>query len=256
VTENTTQEPSQTELKTAAKAYHELGIPVIPFVVTWNEDKQEYDKENIGFWKKWEAEPQTEEEFNALSWSKSGKEANAFGIILGTKAKNGFYLIVVDYDVKGTKVTEEAKAKGKEILKEFPITQTHETVNKGQHHAFWSRNKVETDGTFHDTAALELLGEKKLCLMPPSYGYKCLNDNPPTEIENLDETFHAIMKKQGLGSKEETETENPADNCNFNIKKIVDLTKLSKIGPDEYQGSHPIHDSTTEKNFCVNTKTN
>ena len=70
-------------------------------------------------WKKWQTEPQTDREYNNLSWRKNGKEANGFGVLLGTKAKNGMYLSVIDYDVKGNIVTEEAKQKGKELLKEL-----------------------------------------------------------------------------------------------------------------------------------------
>lgn len=173
----------------------------------------------------------------------------------GTQAKNGHYLSVIDYDVKGA-ANEEVKAKGKEILRDFPITQTHETVNKGTHQVYWSRNKPRTDGAFHDTAGLELLGEKKLCLMPPSFGYKCQNDSSPTEIENLEETVYSIMKKHGLGHTEETEVEQQLDAYSFSLGKLVDLSQMNKISPNEYQGSHPVHDSTTEKNFCVNTRTN
>lgn len=238
------------ELKTAAYVYRELGIPIIPFKITKNANG-EYDKQNLSTWKKWMDEPQTEQEFNALNWA----NANAFAVILGTHAKNGHYLSVIDYDTKGGKVSKEVKAKGKEILREFPITQTQETVNNGVHLVYWSRVKPKTDGTFHDDAALELLGEKKLCLMAPSSGYKCLNDNPPTEIENLEETFYSILKRHGFSHTEETEIENQTDNYSFSLAKIVDLNKLTRNG-EEYQGSHPIHDSTTEKNFCVNTKTN
>ena len=85
--------------------------------------------------------------------------------------------------------------------------------------------------------------------MPPSLGYRKLNDNSPTEIESLQEAFYAVLKKHGLGRSEETEVQNQLDNHSFSIGKIIDLSKLSKIAPDEYQGSHPTHGSTTEKNF-------
>lgn len=238
------------ELKAAAEAYHSLGIPVIPFKITKN-DKGEYEKQNLSTWKSWMEQPQTEQEFNGLNWN----SANGFGVILGTQAKNGYYLSVIDYDTKGGKVSEEVKAKGKEILNELPITQTEQTVNNGLHYVYWSRTKPKTDGAFHDAAALELLGEKKLCLMAPSYGYKLLNDNPPTEIENLEETFYSVLKTHGFSHTEETEIEQQLDAYSFSISRIVDLNKLKRNG-DEYEGSHPIHDSTTEKNFHVNTRTN
>lgn len=187
----------------AAAIYHELGIPVIPFKIMKSE-RGNYDKQNLSSWKKWETEPQTDEEFMALNW----REANAFAIILGTQAKNGLFLSIIDYDVKGD-VRESAKTKGKELIKEFPITHMDETVNKGIHLVYWSRIKPRTIGTFHDIASLELLGEKKLCVMPPSLGYRTLNDNTPTEIDNLEATFQAIMKKQKLIISQKTETVTP-----------------------------------------------
>jgi len=240
----------QQELLGAAQAFNEEGIAVIPFKIAKKENG-EYDKQNLSAWKKWETEQQTKEDFNALNW----KEANGFGVILGTKAKNGYYLSVIDYDVKG-KVTEEVREKGKEILKDFPTTRTEETVNKGIHLVYWSKNKVSTDGTFHDQAALELLGEKKICLMAPSFGYRNIGSDIITDVENLEEKFYTILKNHGLTHTEETEIENQTDSYGFQLAKIVDLTNFTKISAYEFQGKHPTHDSTTERNFCINTKDN
>jgi hypothetical protein len=250
------QSPSPEELRAAAEAYHALGIAVVPFRIWWNKETGQYEKKNIGLWAKWQTEPQTDEEFEALDW----RGANGFGVILGTEAGNSCYLGVIDFDTKGN-VSEEGKARGEGFLKDLPVTQTQQTVNKGLHLVYWSRKKPRTDGFFHDDAGLELLGEKKLCLMAPSYGYRMLNDNSPTEIENLEETFYGVLRKYGFKPSEEAEeveeqNQDRENSCSFDITKIVDVTKLTKTGPDEYQGSHPIHDSTTEKNFTLNTRTN
>ena len=85
---------------------------MVPFKIWLGQDGR-YEKKNIGEWKKWETEPQKAEEFEALDWS----EANGYGVILGTQAKNGMYLGVIDFDRKG--LTEEAKTRGKEILKDL-----------------------------------------------------------------------------------------------------------------------------------------
>ena len=238
------------ELLAAAQAYHELGLSVVPFKI-WKAENGIYEKKNIGYWKKWETEPQTDEEFNVLNWT----EANAIGVLLGTKAKNGLFLSVVDHDIKGDTLKPGAVEKGKETLKDFPITRMVKTANNGLHYEYWSRTKPKIEGTFHDDSALELLGESKLCVMA-GLGYQALNDSTPTEIENLEETFYLVLKKHGFSLCEETEIQNQQDNYSFNITKLLDLTKLTKTGPDEYQGTHPIHDSTTEKNFCVNPKAN
>jgi putative DNA primase/helicase len=244
--------PIATDIKAAAQAYHELGIPIIPFKLS-KKDNGEYDKKPyVLSWAKWETEPQTDGEFDGLDWN----SANAIAVVLGTQAKNGLYLAVIDHDKKGKDLTDEAKAKGEELLKEFPITQTHRTVNKGIHQVYWSRTKPKTEGTFHDVVALELLGEKKVCLMPPSMGYTNLNDNSPTEVENIEEVFYDVLRKHGFKLSEETESQNQLDTYGFQLEKLVDLSKLNKLNPDEYQGPHPFHDSTTEKNFHVNIRTN
>jgi hypothetical protein len=186
------RQPSEAELKAAAGSYHILGLNVVPFKLT--KKGSDYEKINLSSWKKWETELQTDEEFLALNWN----GANAFGLVLGTRAKNGFYLSVVDYDCKGDNVSQEVKDKGREMLKDFPITCMEETVNNGIHLVYWSRTKPKTIGTFHNTASLELLGEKKLCLMAPSLGYCKINDNSPTEIGSIEQVFNSIMKKHGL----------------------------------------------------------
>jgi|GEM_PF-1053340 len=240
------------DIKAAAQAYHELGIPVIPFKIS-QKDNGEYDKKPyVTSWAQWETQPQTDAEFEGLDFN----NANAIAVVLGTQAKNGLYLAVIDHDKKGRELTDEAKAKGEELLKEFPITQTHQTVNKGIHQVYWSRTKPKTDGTFHDAVALELLGEKKVCLMPPSLGYTNLNDNSPTEVESIEDIFYSVLRKDGFKLSEETESQNQLDVYGFQLEKLVDLSKLNRLNPNEYQGPHPFHDSTTEKNFHLNVKTN
>ena len=42
----------------------------------------------------------------------------------------------------------------------------------------------------------------------------------------------------------------------FPITELVDLKELKQISDDEWQGSHPVHGSTTGVNFCVNVEKN
>ncbi len=252
----------QQELKAAAEVYHELGMSIIPFYINPQADANGvHDKKPIiTTYAQWQTTPQTDEEFKGLDW----RGCNGFGILLGKKAKNGLYLSAIDFDTKNNKKTpeereayEKAIIKGKEIFNDFPVTMIEKTVNDGLHKLYWSKIKPKIEGTFHDTIALELLGENKLCVMRPSYGYTNIGSDVITEVENLEETFYYILKQHGFSLDEETEIANQQDNYSFEISKIVDLSKLEKQANGyEYQGSHPIHDSTTEKNFCVNTKTN
>jgi hypothetical protein len=225
------KQPSELELKTVAGSYHALGLSVVPFKLT--KKGYEYEKTNLSNWKKWETELQTDEEFFALNWN----GANAFGLVLGTQARNGLYLSVIDYDCKGDSVSQEVKDKGREILREFPITCMEQTVNNGLHLVYWSGTKPKTIGSFHATASLELLGEKKLCLMAPSLGYRKINDHIPTEIESIEQTFNSIMKKRGL-LKEQVQPRQPAQirsGTNHPRPCIVEALKLQLIGPNGHR---------------------
>ncbi len=224
-------QPTEEELKTAAEHYHELGLSVIPFKLT--KKGEEYNKTIlIQGWKKWETQLQTDEEFKALNWN----EANAFAVVLGTSARNGRYLSVVDYDCKGNGVTVEVKEKGRKLLKEFPTTYIEQTVNNGLHLLFWSRTKPKTIGAYHNTASIELLGEKKLCLMAPSLGYSKLNDNSPTEIEDIEQTFLSIMKNHGLLKEKLQQTSLPTRNTTFAFNTprpcIIEALKHQLTGPN------------------------
>ncbi|MCL2643753.1 MAG: hypothetical protein FWD52_09695, partial [Candidatus Bathyarchaeota archaeon] len=213
-------------LKTVAGSYHTLGLSIIPFKLI--KKGEEHEKIILApSWRQWENQLQTDEEFLNLNW----KDANAFAVICGTKTNNGLYLSVVDYDCKGVAVSEDVKEKGRVLLKEFPITAMEQTVNNGTHLLYLSRTKPKTIGTYHDTASLELLGEKKLCLMTPSYGYTKLNDNTPTEIENIEQTFLLVMKKHGFLKEPTYQTpnqQNPNKTSIFNEPRPCIIEALKK----------------------------
>jgi len=171
-----------------ALEYFSQGCNIIPLKLVSSEEK----KPLIDSWKKWQTQRQTKEEFDGLPWG----QANGFGIVCGTQLSNGLYFGSVDFDVK--KVTEEAKEKGRQALKQFPITQMEQTPSGGQHWIYFCHNKPRTVSSFHDQASLEILGENKLVIMSPSQGYKRLNDNTPTTIQDLEDVFYEALYSVGL----------------------------------------------------------
>jgi len=177
------------ELKAAASAYHDLGCAVVPFWLS------ETEKKPLIEWKKWISEPQTNEEFEALTWD----NANGFGVVCGARLKNGLFVGVVDFDVKN--LSQETIEKGRETLKKFRATQTEQTPSGGQHWIYHCREKPKTVSAFHNDYALELIGEGKPCVVAPSLGYKRLNDNAPSEVQDLTQMFYNV-----LGVKAETKT--------------------------------------------------
>jgi|GEM_PF-978331 len=166
----------------AARGYWSLGLPVVPLK----------GKQPLVEWAKWQTQPQTEQEFNELPWA----EADGFAVICGSKAKNGLFFAPVDFDVKN--LSREAVEKGREVLKNLPITQIEETPSKGQHWIYWSHTKPQSISAYHNVCGLELIGENKLCVMAPSAGYKRLNDNSPTEVQDLEALFIKALEKVGI----------------------------------------------------------
>ncbi|MBT0160005.1 hypothetical protein G4O51_08470 [Candidatus Bathyarchaeota archaeon A05DMB-2] len=170
------------ELRAAAEAYFELGFNVVTVK----------GKQPLQQWQKWTTERQTRQEFGCLNFV----DADGFGVVCGTQNRDGLFLTVVDYDVKN--VSQEAIEKGKQVLKHLPITATERTPSGGQHWIYYVQRKPRTVSAFHNTCALELLGEGKLCIMAPSEGYTRLNDNFPTVITDIESVFTAALSKVGV----------------------------------------------------------
>ena len=176
-------------LQEAAKEYYEQDFNVVPVLLSTT------DKKPLVQWQKWTNERQSPQEFESLSWTK----VNALAVVCGTRLNNGLYFGAVDIDVKNLSL--EIIEKGKEASKQFPTTKMEKTPSGGLHLLYYTRSKPETISAYHNDFGLELLGEKKLCLVWPSQGYQRLNDNTPTELDSLVEIFY-----RALGVKTEPKT--------------------------------------------------
>jgi len=159
------------------------------------------EKKPLHEWRRWQTERQSVGDFEALPWD----EADGFALIGGSRLENGLYFSAIDFDVKN--VSEEAKHKVKQALNYLPITQIEETSSGGQHWIYFSKTKPKSASAYHNISALELIGEGKLCIMAPSAGYRRLNDNSPTVVQNLEELFYQALNIAGLNIKT-TETPN------------------------------------------------
>jgi len=205
----TGQQPNNAELKATAQAYYEQGFNLVPISLTTT------DKKPLVEWQKWATERQSLEEFESLPWA----NANAFAVVCGTKLNNSLYFCVIDQDVKN--LAPEIIEKGKAILKKFPITSMEKTPSGGIHLFYYIHQKPKTISAYHNDFGLELLGEKKLCVVWPSQGYQRLNDNTPTEINSLEEIFY-----NAIGIKAQTETKAWFDREDLTVKT--------------YEGDHPL----------------
>lgn len=146
-------------IKDSARKYFDLGLNVVPVK----------GKIPLLEWKLLQTNRQTPKEFEDLPWSK----ADGFALIGGSQRSDGLYICAIDLDVKN--VPTEAFEKGQTIVKELPRTQTERTPSGGLHLIYLSTEKPRTISAFHQSAALELLGENKLIVMAPSRGYENVN---------------------------------------------------------------------------------
>lgn len=176
------------EIKASAKKYWSQGLNI----VVLNGKKPLHD------WTKWQKEKQNETDFEALPWEK----ADSFAIICGHQLANGLFLGAIDFDIKN--LPAEVIEKGRQALKNFPITQIEETPSGGQHWIYLSQTEPKTVSAYHDVAALELIGKGKLCIMAPSTGYKRLNDNTPTTVQNLEGLFYQALRVVDVKTPEES----------------------------------------------------
>jgi hypothetical protein len=196
------KQPIEAELKTTATHYHNVwGVSVIPTRISWDNKKQRYDKKFLcNSWSQWQTQVQTEAEFLSLNWF----GANGLTAILGPQTKNGSYLAVIDYDVKGA--SEDVKQKGLAVLAEFPQTRREQTVNHGIHLFFWSKKPAKINNNYHSQTGIELLGANKLCVIAPSFGYSTLNDYYITEVDDIEQLFVQTMEKHNITNKPKKST--------------------------------------------------
>ena len=229
---------SLVELKVAAEVWYEDGASVVPIRIHEVADPQTgcYSKD-CGFanWGKWINQKQTKEELQSLNWS--GR--NGFALILGYPDNNSYYLVAVDFDPKfnlikpnpskqasqenALRYEEEVKQyevklaqhnvaveKGKQLLADLPTSRIERTVNGGYHVLFKSRKPVVTVKSIHSACKVEVLTEKQLCIMAPSFGYK-LEHSEIAIVEDFNQLFQDIGLKHGLPFGSEF-------SCNPNLK--------------------------------------
>jgi hypothetical protein len=233
------------DLKAAAKRYYDLGFNVVAIKYEGIKGGK-VGKKPLCDWGKWHTQRQTEAEFEAENWD----EADGFAIVTDFPNKDGLYLATVDYDVKG-EVSEEAKAKGKQFLAKFPITQTESTVSSGTHLVYLSKVKPKNVKDYHKTHALELIAGGLLCVMAPSKGYQRLNDNTPTIIEDIEAVFYEVL---GVEDKRGKVNEGLAgDLLEKWLKQIIASRKLEIAGGgSNYYYCHcPFHRPDKNPSFAL-----
>jgi hypothetical protein len=172
-------------LSEATKGWYDKGFNVV--AIRYEIKEGEIKKTPFVEWGQWQVRRQLREEFENQPW----ENADGFAIVCSYPNEEGLYLSTIDYDVK--KVSEEAKKKGAQLFAHFPATRLEQSVSGGQHKVYLSKVKPQTVRNFHASHALELIATGSLCVMAPSKGYKLLNDNPLTIVEDAEELFYRVL---------------------------------------------------------------
>ena len=195
---NSAATPNQ-EILAKAQEYFNMGLTVVPFILVWNEEKQQYDKKpDVPKWHQWETRPQTKQEFDALHI----ENYSMFGVLCGTPITvNGekVYLAVVDRDIKSPKLPEETKRKSYQAIIQMRLTSHEKTRSGGDHLPYFSRKPVK--GHKPPNTGMELLGEGNWCVMSPSEGYSVVNDNAIVTVDDVEVMFYEALDKAGLYQK-------------------------------------------------------
>ncbi|MEM2281866.1 MAG: phage/plasmid primase, P4 family, partial [Candidatus Bathyarchaeia archaeon] len=137
---------------------------------------------------------------------------------------------------------------GKELLKRFPTTRMESTVNNGLHLVYYSRVKPRPVKEFHESHALELIAGPQIILMAPSKGYKALNDNAPSIIEDVEGLFYELLNVPDKRQQPIIEDKGLLESW-FN--QILQTLNVKGEGPNYYYCHCPFHSPDKNPSFAV-----
>jgi len=166
-----------------------------------------------------------------------------YGVVLGYG-----HLAVIDADSKIIEDLVETK---------LPETFIVQTGGGGKHYYFiipdLKQKIILYDQQHNHHGEVQFTGSQVIgpsCIHPNGKKYEIIKDVPIATIKYslLEKTLGDYIQKNATAP---THWEGDGGFCHLDITKVVDLSKLKNRGR-EYQGSHPVHGSTTGSNFCVN----
>jgi hypothetical protein len=167
-------------------------------------------------------------------------------------------LVIVETDTKEATLAMEKNVE----------TFTVQSGGGGWRRHFYIISNAAENGVLIDLKTRGNIGniqvERKFVVGPASRHYtgniyKTVKDLPIAYVskQKLERIFHKQLLWTGqrrVEHEQEAEQE-AAEGALIPLKDLINLSELQCRG-EEYQGSHPIHGSTTGQNFCVNIRKN
>ena len=234
-------------LLSAALDWVKIGVPAIPATIYYDEEKAKWIKRPIvNTYAMWRDRPMTVEECEALPWDR----ANGIMLLTGIKAERG-YFFAIDVDIP----LEELRPS----LGIFRVSYFEETISNRLHALYWSKAPVPTL-TAHDdrNRELRLLGAGAQVVVAPSYGYKKLNDNPLSVIDDPLTYFSEICGRLDFRlDKEKTiEQIEPPPRLKKLLNEIVSRLKVENIGGQYISAHCPFHPPDEHPSFAIHKQKN
>jgi P4 family phage/plasmid primase-like protien len=174
----------------------------------------------------------------------------------GVLAREG--LVIVETDIK------EATLAMEENVETFTV----QSGGGGWRRHFYIISNAAENGVLIDPETQDNIGniqvERKFVVGPGSRHYtgniyKIVRDMPIAYVskQKLERIFYKqlLWTGQRRAEHEQEAEQEAAEGALIPLKDLINLSELQRRG-EEYQGSHPIHGSTTGQNFCVNTRKN
>jgi P4 family phage/plasmid primase-like protien len=200
----------------------------------------------------WQEHPYGADDAEMQSWLVAGGN---YGVVCGEG------IIEVDLDEEEMQDRFEAK------IETFTV-KSGRTKSEGRH--YYCRSDVTENGTLLDNEGRNLgnvQAHHKYVVGPgcnhnSGDSYRILKDVSLAWVpkKDLEEIFGEHLKWSGKSQQanaEEAQEEKELIDYEIPIREIIpNFEELRQVNNDEFQGSHPLHGSSTGQNFCVNVAKN
>jgi hypothetical protein len=175
----------------ACEIHDRFGIPVFPVRISWNEEKQKWDKSPLVRWTQVSGDP------NDVPWD----DANAIGVPTGKPS--GLFVIDLDTYKPGTEAEDWVSAR------DLVTTRTHRTASGGKHLIYQLPKGADLNCSGAPVAGIDLRGSGGFIVWADTEeNYRALDDRMPVELPTS--VYEELKARQNQGGKVISDANVPA----------------------------------------------